>query len=236
MRILVAIHLAGNALLLWLGYYWLGIGESRGTALAWSALVALTGLLLACHLHGATLAYFAMDKRRLSSAFRTVTRRLALLTTAVLGLLVIYLLLAQWAVYSAKPAFRIASWLTLTFRRPVKPAAVQSVLDGGLWLVRWVAVPVIALPLLSGIVTGRRRGRSLLYWVEVPILLVCGLWLPLKLIAWVPQVSGFGLQMFSLAVRLAIAYLLFVAEWLALEFITSGGRPRVTQPSTAASP
>ena len=34
-------HALANALLLWLGYYWLGLGEGRAAALSWSALVAL---------------------------------------------------------------------------------------------------------------------------------------------------------------------------------------------------
>src|SRR5438552_2499740 len=38
-RQLAVIHLVGNGLLLWLGYYWLGIGESRASALIWSAAV-----------------------------------------------------------------------------------------------------------------------------------------------------------------------------------------------------
>lgn len=236
MRSLVATHLAGNALLLGLGYYWLGVGEGRAATLLWGALVALMMLALACWLHGATCVFFAMDRRALIPAFRTAGRRLGPLVAAVIGVLVIYLLLAQCAESSAKPAFSIASWLTLTFRKPVKPASVQSVFDVLFWMVRWMVVPVLALPLLSRIVTGLRRPRKLLYWVEVPVLLVCGLWLPLWLTAWSPQLGSFGLQLLSLVLRLVIAYLLFVAAWLALEFITSGGRPRATQPSTVASP
>ncbi|MGA2136252.1 MAG: hypothetical protein ABSH50_28510 [Bryobacteraceae bacterium] len=236
MRSLVATHLAGNALLLWLGYYWLGVGESRAATLLWGALVALIALSLACWLHGGTFAFFAADKPALLPAFRTAGRRLGPLVAAVIGVLVIYLLLAQCVEYSAKPAFSIASWLTLTFRKPVKPAAIQSVLDVLFWLVRWMVVPVFALPVLARIVNGSRRPRKLLYWIEVPVLLVCGLRLPLWLTGWSPQLGSFGLQLLSLVLRLLIAYLLFVAAWLALEFITSGGKPRTTQPSTVASP
>jgi hypothetical protein len=49
-------HLAGNALLLWLVYYWLGLGEARATAVAWSATVALIIIAGACWLHGAAFA------------------------------------------------------------------------------------------------------------------------------------------------------------------------------------
>ena len=106
---LAAIHLAGNALLLWLGYYWLGLGETRAATLLWSALVALLLLSLASWLHGATFAYFAADPRRLTAAFRTSLRRLGPLVAAAIVVLAIYLLLAAWAAYSPRPAFKIAS-------------------------------------------------------------------------------------------------------------------------------
>lgn len=238
---LAAIHLAGNALLLWLGYYWLGLGETRAATLLWSALVALLLLSLASWLHGATFAYFAADPRRLTAAFRTSLRRLGPLVAAAIVVLAIYLLLAAWAAYSPRPAFKIASYLTLTFRKPVKPASVLAVLNAALWLIRWMVVPVVLLPILSGIATQGWRGaaprsRKPVYWVETPVLLVCALWIPLQLMGWAPHVGGFGMEMFSFVVRLIAAYLLFVGAWLALTFLTSGGNPRVTQSSTAVSP
>lgn len=231
-----AMQLAGNALLLWLGYYWLGLGESRASALLWSLLVALFILGAASWLHGATLVYFSVAERRLARALRITLPRLALLVPAAIVLLAIYFLLARWAAYSPQPAFSIASYLTNTFRRPVKPSTVLSVFNVLLWLVRWMIVPVLALPALAAIVTRRWRRPSWLYWIETPVLVVCAMWLPWTLLRWTPHVGSFGMQMFSFAARLAIAYSLFVAGWLALEFLTSGGSPRETQSNTTASP
>ena len=266
---IAAVQLVGNALLLWLGYYWLGLGETRAATLAWSALVALLLLTLACWLHGATFACF-------SGTRRLPLRRLPLLVVAAIVLLAVYWALAQWADYSSQPAFKIASYLTLTFRKPVKPATVLKVFNYALWLVRWMVVPALALPVLCGIATpaarphpteppateppatephptephptephpteprpsgsGRRHARNWWYWIATPILLVCALWLPLKLMGWTPHAATFAMQMFSFVVRLLIAYLLFVAAWLVLLFLTSGGSPRATQSSTVASP
>ena len=44
LRTLCLAHLLGNAVLLWLGYYWLGLGEESAGVLLWSLLVA--GMLL----------------------------------------------------------------------------------------------------------------------------------------------------------------------------------------------
>ena len=52
------LHLVINALLLWVAYEWLGVGESTRLRLLWSALYALAILALACWFHGATLVFF----------------------------------------------------------------------------------------------------------------------------------------------------------------------------------
>ena len=123
--LLVLLHFVGNALLLGLGYYWLGLGESSGTRLVWSFFVAAVFVCLAVWLHGATFAYFrATDSSHLTAAFRTALRNLVPLI--VLGVLVLclYVLLEWWRDYSPQPAFKIASYLTLKLRKPVKPATV----------------------------------------------------------------------------------------------------------------
>src|ERR1035441_1890491 len=88
---LFAIHVAGNAVVLGVAYYWLGIGES----------------------HGGTLVFFrAGESRSLSVAFRTTLRQMAPFLAAVVLIAAVYWLLAQWAAYSSTPALRIASWCT----------------------------------------------------------------------------------------------------------------------------
>src|ERR1039458_8910451 len=53
-----ALHLVADAMLLWLGYLWLGVGESTRALLILSALSALGILALACWFHGATMVFF----------------------------------------------------------------------------------------------------------------------------------------------------------------------------------
>src|ERR1039458_10687370 len=83
---LFAIHVAGNAVVLGVAYYWLGIGESHAATLAWSAALALIILCLACCLHGGTLVFFrAGESRSLSVAFRT-DRKSTRLNSSHLGI------------------------------------------------------------------------------------------------------------------------------------------------------
>lgn len=245
-RLLWAAHLVGNALLLWLAYYWLGVGESTNTRLAWSAFVALFILCAALWLHGWAFAYFRSSERSsVTPALRTASRNLLPLVVVAVAAAGIYGLLAWWHDYSTQPAFTFASYITLKLRKPVKPATVQRVFNAALWVVRWVLFPVLLLPIVSAVSSGGWSGlrssawrvaRRWLYWIEVVVLLFCGVWVPLKLIEWVPGVSGFALQTVSFAFRLAIGYLLFVAAWLLLGLFSSGGSPRVSQVRTASAP
>jgi len=244
-RMLCLLHLPANALLLWLGYEWLGVGESSLPRLALSFADALIILTLACWLHGATYAYFrGANNSTVNDAFRTALRNIPALLAASVALVGLYCLLGWWESYSAIPAFQLASYLTLKFRKPVKPAAVLHVFNTGLWLVRWVLLPAALVPLFSGVSSRGWRGfgefgwrrHSRLYRLEVPVLLVCALWVPFRLVGWVPRVNGFGMEMLSFVLRIAAAYLLFVTASLLLAFLTSAGRPAWSQPKTAASP
>ncbi|MGA2773783.1 MAG: hypothetical protein ABSG26_23540 [Bryobacteraceae bacterium] len=230
---LFAIHIVGNALVLGLAYYWLGIGESSAVTLVWSAALALIILSMACCLHGGTLVFFRADQpRSLSAAFRTVLRHMAPFLAAVILIAAVYWLLAQWAAYSATPALRIAAWCTLKLRKPIKPATVLRAFDLVLALVRWMVIPVFVLPMFSGIAAHGWRGaaefgrhrRSRFYWFAAPLLLLCALALPWHLVAWVPRVGSFTLEMLSFMARAAISYLLFITAWTFLASLTSGGK------------
>lgn len=244
MRRFALLHLLVNVLILWLGYYWLGIGESRMLLLAWSALVLIAFAAFVCSAYGAALVYFQDGGDRVKGAWRTAARNLLPLVLGAVGVVLVYWLLERWSVFSARPAFRIASWLTLTLRTPIRPDAVARVFNFVLWVVRWAALPVFLLPLASAVAalgwSGFRKTNvrvpRWLYWIEVPLLLICLIRVPLWLFYWVPDVNGFAMQAASFTARILVAYLLFAASGLALAFVTSRGKPRPTQSSTAGSP
>jgi hypothetical protein len=233
MRALTAVHLVGNALLLWLGYYWLGLGESRAVTLVWSAAIAAALLAGTCWLYGGAFAYFRAPGAGVRSAFQAALRRLWMLAAFAIVVLVIYGLLAKWQDYSGRPAFSIASWLTLQLRKPVKPGSVLRVFNAAVWLVRWIALPGLFTPLFA--MLAGARGRRW-YSIEAPLFVLLALWVPLRLLGWVPHAGTFGMEMASFVLRAAAAYLLFVAGGLALAFRTSGGKPAVSQLKTVASP
>jgi hypothetical protein len=241
---MIPLQLIGNALLLWVIYYWLGIGEGSAGELIWSALVALAIAFAACWLHGAAFAYFGPAKRQLRPACARTLRHVLPLLLAACAAAGVYILLARCGTWSARPAFRIASYLTLKLRTPVKPSSVLRWFHGAIWLLEWMVVPVLALPMLAGIASRGwagfadfgARARSWLYWIATPVLALLALWVPFRIYGWVPHAGSFGMEMTSFVLRIAAAYLLFLGAWLSLVFITSGGMPRFTHSRTAASP
>src|SRR5262249_31195176 len=118
LRKMLAVQLAGNALLLWLAYEWLDLAESNGLPLTLGALDALAILALFCWLHGATVVLFRAraEERRLNAAFKAALRRVPLLVGAAIVAIAIYGALA---------------WLpgVVKLRKP-------AMFNGTLWVIR----------------------------------------------------------------------------------------------------
>jgi hypothetical protein len=237
-RNLALLHLPANAVLLWLAYEWLSMGESTMSRLVGSLAAAILILLLAGWLHGATFASFRLGAQPgIAASFRTVFKHLLPVLVVMLGAIAIYAFLTWWSGYSVRPATQLASWMTFHFRKPVKPATVLRYFSAVLWMVRWVLLPTDLLPLFSGVASrgwpglgefGWRR-YSRLYRLEVPVLVLCALWVPLWLINWVPSTSGFTIEMVSFVSRTVVAYLLFVVSALLLAYLTSRDKPAASK-------
>jgi len=222
-RNLILVHLVANGLLLWLAYKWLSLDESSGARLLWSVLDVLAILALTCWLYGATIVYFRTGLERINESFRAALGHVPALLLFAVVVLTLYGLITLWSIASDQPPFNVASWLTMKLRKPVKPETIASIYHAVFWLLRWVILPVLLLPLAAGIaVKGwrgwreavrRRRWRD---WALMPLMLLAGLWLPLVLVGWTPKVAGFGLEMASFLLRAAVGYLLFVGALIAL--------------------
>src|SRR5262245_8896667 len=120
MRQVAAIQLIGNAIALWLGYYWLSIGEARTGLLLWSLTIALFTAALFLWIHGAGLAWSHEPAR---APFVAALRHLPALFAAAALILLLYIGISALEDALHNPAFRLASWLTLKLRKPVRPSA-----------------------------------------------------------------------------------------------------------------
>lgn len=108
------------------------------------------------------------------------------------------------------------------------------------WPLAWVLGAALLLPLAGVAVNGAQPAlssyRHWWYWVAAIVLLVVGIYLPYRMMLWVPGVSGLALQMVSFTLRAAVGYLLLVTAWLMLAYVSVGGKPWAAQPRTAALP
>jgi len=121
LRRFALLHLFANALILWLGYYWLGIGESRTWTLAWSALVLIVFAAFVMLRVCAALVYFRDDGGQVANSWRTAVRNLLPLILAA-DCRCSHLLAAGTMVCLQQPAGiqdRVLAELTL--RTPVRP-------------------------------------------------------------------------------------------------------------------
>ncbi len=210
---MIALHAIGNAVLLWLAYYWLGVGESTVPRLVWSAALALMIVCAALVLQGGAHA----------GSVKTAARNLLPLLAIALVAGLLYAGLAWWSGAISDEAVRAGSWLTLKTRKPVKPENIERALRIVLWLMRWVVAPWLVVPVASAAASagfGAFRlsswRRKALYWLWMPALVVIALWAPLRLMGWVPQIENFWGQMASFAARAVVAYLLLTGGLLVL--------------------
>lgn len=242
---LCLLHLIGNGALLGVGYYWLGVGEANASRLALSALLLAIFIAGAAWLHGASLAYFRDPApHRIGAMLTAPLRRLLPLVLLSVAVAALYFALNLWRPLDASVATTIASFFTLTFQTPVRPGSVQTVLDAIWWVVLWAAIPALLLPLGSGVAARGWRGigefgaqwRNWRYWLAAPALLIGAVWVPLRLVTWKPAMGDFSVEMASVIARFGVAYLLFVGLCLLLAFVTSRGKPSLSQPITSASP
>jgi hypothetical protein len=239
-----ALHLAGDALILWLGYGWLGMGESNTLRLLFSALVVL---LLACSavwLHGLALVHFnGAAGSSLRRASHVALRHVPPLVTLVFIACIVYALLAWLYGSLGGVAFTIGSYFTMMFRKPVPPEKIVAIFHGLIWILKWLVVPVLLVPVAAQVAVRGWQGfrvpqqsKRPSYWLQVFVLVLAAVWLPMKLLAWIPGMPNFAAEMASFLIRLAIAYLLFSLLLLVLEWRTAGGRPVVTQANTSSTP
>ncbi len=239
--ILVLVHLAGNALLLWLVYRWLGMDESDSGHLFASVGLAAGIVLGFAWLHGFALAKFSgLSVHR--AAIRSLLKLIPVTVVCLLAVAV-YAVLGWVQTRYSQPAFVIASFLTLHLRTAIAPRAIQNVFHLVVLALEWGIAPAGLLLLAARITSARSNDRResplwrrsfFLFAIVVAALLLCAIRVPLKLFFWIPGILSFNGQLASLIIRVVIGYLLFVFCILILEFITASGKPADTQPSTVA--
>jgi hypothetical protein len=222
------LNIVGNAALVACVYFWLLLPDAHGWQVAASGLLALVVILFGVWLRAGSFAYFRVGEFRehdaVWHAFRHALRHIIALVLWVIPLAVV-----EWCLISLRiyvPQFGVWFWQ----KSPVhfglgSPRQVYRVADWLLWFVIWL-LPFIWLPVGSTVAAAglkaKRMSRSLrllrrpVYWLWVIVLLLVGVYLPYKLVWWIPDLSTLRKQAWSAGFRFALAYLLLISAWVAL--------------------
>ena len=218
-------HLVANALVIASVYEWLTIGDSTALRLVATALFGLLLVVFTVWLHGIVFAHFREPEASVIAGFRSALRRLPLLILIALLAAASYWLL-EWMLGKAyNTSVDIASWLTLHLHKAVHPSLIVRIFTWKVWIVEWVIVPVLLLPLAAGM--WKARLREWTFWIGCPVLLLLAVYVPWRLMNWVHWYGGLGLEMTSFIVRWLVAWLLFVTAWFAVVALTCGRRLRL---------
>jgi uncharacterized membrane protein len=111
------------------------------------------------------------------------------------------------------------------------PRQVFHAANGLLWLLLWVLLPAVWLPIATTVAAAglplKRMARSLrvlkraIYWLWFCALMLIGGYVPFKLVRWVPELSDLRKQAWSMGLRFFVAYVTLITAFVALLLVVS---------------
>jgi len=218
----------GNAAALVAWYFWLLNPDAHGWQVAASLPTAACIIALVVWLRAGTFAYFRLaefrDSGAVGRAFRYSLRHIiALALWAVAGAAVLWFLISL-RIYP--PQFGVWLWQKLPESlRLASPRQLTRGADALLWLCILVVVPGIWLPVATtvsakGFAKGLWRSwrvlKRVMYWVWFCLLVLVGVYIPYKLVWWIPNADTLRKQAWSMGLRFFAAYVLLITAWIAL--------------------
>lgn len=223
------LHLAGNAAIFAGAAFWLLIPEAH----AWQLLLAaISGLLIVgvfAWLHCGTLAHGVTPSPEvLTKDFRRGLRHIP----SFILLLFLLLLGINYISTLAERSWQISGYfftrLPHFMQSRIGEANFNRVVEWKFAVLTWFLLPALFLPFLSaasafgarwtGMAAAFRCFARWRYWLYAAIAAVAGIWLPHMLITWTPG-HGLSMESVSLVLRLATAYVIAVATWIAMSAI-----------------
>lgn len=223
------LNLIGNALLLAAVYFWLLLPDAHGWQVAASGVLAIIVIFFGLWLRTGTFAYFRVaefrDHATAWRAFRHAVRHMI-----ALAIWAIPFAALEWWLLSLRkyaPQFGVWFWQkSPAFLRFGSPRRVFHVADWLLWLLIWLLIPAVWLPLATTVAAGglklKRMARSLrllkrpVYWLWFCALMLIGAYVPYKLVWWIPNLSDLRKQAWSLGLRFFVAYVILITAFVAL--------------------
>ncbi len=222
-----------NPILAGLFAAWLLIPEARFWQLGLNVLLALAIAALALVLHAGTLNYFSDQFREqpaaVTTAFWRALRHIAAIAVFAVIFYVAWSLAGGLDRYQETISTYIRSMLPVSLRGHIPLGVLTGIFGALVFLLQWVAVPGILLPLAwiaadqgfrgfgrSGWKTWKTAVVSLHYWAILTVAAFIGVYGSDTLLSWRPSSERptFAGETTNLVLRLFLAYGLGLFSWM----------------------
>lgn len=225
------LNLVANAVVLAVVYFWLLIPDARGWQVAGSAILAVIVIASVLWLRAGTLAYFRIaESRGQGSVWRAY--RHALRHVPALAVWVLVFLAIAWLLWSLDPYVpQFAVWIRQKLGGGPPPRNIMADVNWLLLLVVGFVMPGLWLPIATTvssvgfkpehIILSRRVWKRPMYWLCFCVLLGVSVYIPYKLVWWIPDLQTIRQQAWSMGLRFLIAYLVGLTGFIAVVWMTA---------------
>jgi hypothetical protein len=221
----------GNAAIL-LGFAgYLNIPDSYWWQLFFQVVILLVLLVAALLLHGGTLNYYSDvcdgKNARLEPAMKSALKHLPAFAISIVVLGTLLWLAFKLNHYQYELPGYLRSEMPAWMRRHISEPAMDNLYAGFVFLVFWVVVPGLILPLclLCARIGFRaflspgswwRAVRSLAFWIVLIVAALIGVYCVEKIAYWLldPKTATLREEQVWLAFRLVVVYILMLFSWL----------------------
>jgi len=220
------LNFVANAALLAVGYYWLLIPDAHGWQIAATTFIALVFIVLLLWLRAGTLAWFRVGAFRRDSGIARAYRYSFRFVPALAFWVLVFIMVAWvlWTLRGFIPQFAV--WLRQSINAGPPPRNIMHDLNWLLlavvgYLLPGVWVPIATTVAASGVhpehlARSRRVWRRPLYWLWLAVLLAIGVYIPYRLVWWIPELQTLRQQAWSMSARFLLAYLIAITAFLAV--------------------
>jgi len=240
----------GNVLLALIFIWWLRVDPDTGWDVFLNVLIALIFLAGALLLHGGTLNYcsdvYEGKDGGLKPAFRNALRHLPAIAVSVAIFYVLLYFTDKLDNYQYQLPGYLRSEFPAWLRRRISEPAMDNLYDGLVFVIHWIVIPGLVLPLcllcartgFRGFISLRawwRTVRDLAFWIVLIVAVLIGVYCTGKIMQWKldPKTATLGAEKVWLAFRLLVVYLMALFSWLWVCSMMARARPQPDPPAAS---
>jgi len=213
-----------NAFLLLAFWLWLSVPETHAWEVALSFVLAALIVWMEFWLQSATLAHFQEPP---ATTLRDSFRRSGSRVLPFAVWIIVGAALCRLALRAESNSGQLGGWLRHAMpaflRSHISPYHAASALGVVLGVIGWIVIPVLWLPVAARISHKSSAdaqpsvdSRAIPRWkwcLSYLVLFTIGVYVPYKLVNWIPEATGLRRQAMSMGLRFAAAYGLMITSW-----------------------